>query len=352
MARVGFVILLLTGVTGAASDFLTEGVDNARTGWVRDEKVFTKANVGSMKLLVEGQAREHAARDAQPVCAARGRARHDAARLARARGRRRRLRRSLWHRRRRRQADLAPALRQHAGQSRRHERYALSRRPDRRADDGADVARHIHDLRGLVGRAAAPGESRGRQGRRAAREIHPRRWQALRAQPAQRRHLHGDGAGLRRIDERVLFVRPRHTPRQRVHPRGWRPVGPSRRGHRSRGPGVSRHRRRGIRSADPSPRQRHRRREARRQQAAAAHRLLRRAECELALAARPRRQHDAGGASTTADGSSWSGPARSAGCGCWIATVSAARIIGRRCIRRRSSATTPRRSTPRASGAR
>ena len=44
-------ILLLSGVAGGASDFLTEGVDNARTGWVRDEKVFTKANVGSMKLL-------------------------------------------------------------------------------------------------------------------------------------------------------------------------------------------------------------------------------------------------------------------------------------------------------------
>jgi outer membrane protein assembly factor BamB len=45
------VVILLSGVTAGASDFLTEGADNARTGWVRDEKVFTKANVGSMKLL-------------------------------------------------------------------------------------------------------------------------------------------------------------------------------------------------------------------------------------------------------------------------------------------------------------
>src|SRR5215207_9967972 len=45
------VILLLSAVSGRATDFLTEGVDNARTGWVRDEKVFTPANVGSMKLL-------------------------------------------------------------------------------------------------------------------------------------------------------------------------------------------------------------------------------------------------------------------------------------------------------------
>src|SRR6476620_7201547 len=44
VARVGAVILLLSGVTTGAADFLTEGVDNARTGWVRDEKIFTKAN--------------------------------------------------------------------------------------------------------------------------------------------------------------------------------------------------------------------------------------------------------------------------------------------------------------------
>jgi hypothetical protein len=51
VARTGAVILLLWGITAGASDFLTEGVDNARTGWLRDEKIFTKANVGSMKLL-------------------------------------------------------------------------------------------------------------------------------------------------------------------------------------------------------------------------------------------------------------------------------------------------------------
>jgi outer membrane protein assembly factor BamB len=45
------VVILSSAVTLGASDFLTEGVDNARTGWVKDEKVFTPANVGSMKLL-------------------------------------------------------------------------------------------------------------------------------------------------------------------------------------------------------------------------------------------------------------------------------------------------------------
>jgi len=47
----GAVVILSSAVTLGASDFLTEGVDNARTGWVKDEKVFTPANVGSMKLL-------------------------------------------------------------------------------------------------------------------------------------------------------------------------------------------------------------------------------------------------------------------------------------------------------------
>ena len=50
LIRIGIVLLLSSGAT-AASDFLTEGVDTARTGWVRDEKVFTRDNVGRMKLL-------------------------------------------------------------------------------------------------------------------------------------------------------------------------------------------------------------------------------------------------------------------------------------------------------------
>ena len=44
-------ILVMWGATGSTTDFLTEGFDAARTGWVRGEKVFTRANVGSMKLL-------------------------------------------------------------------------------------------------------------------------------------------------------------------------------------------------------------------------------------------------------------------------------------------------------------
>ena len=45
------VILICFSGTIWAADFLTEGVDNGRTGWVKDEKIFTTANVGGMKLL-------------------------------------------------------------------------------------------------------------------------------------------------------------------------------------------------------------------------------------------------------------------------------------------------------------
>jgi outer membrane protein assembly factor BamB len=51
MRRVLAAMFLSVGATVWASDFLTEGVDIGRTGWVRDEKIFTPANVGSSKLL-------------------------------------------------------------------------------------------------------------------------------------------------------------------------------------------------------------------------------------------------------------------------------------------------------------
>jgi outer membrane protein assembly factor BamB len=44
-------MIVCAGVTVAATDFLTEGVDNERTGWVKDEKIFSTANVGRSTLL-------------------------------------------------------------------------------------------------------------------------------------------------------------------------------------------------------------------------------------------------------------------------------------------------------------
>jgi outer membrane protein assembly factor BamB len=51
MRKLLAIAVVCTTSTLWASDFLTEGVDNARTGWVKDEKVFTTGNVGNMKLL-------------------------------------------------------------------------------------------------------------------------------------------------------------------------------------------------------------------------------------------------------------------------------------------------------------
>ena len=45
------LIAVLLSVSVGAIDYLTEGVDNARTGWLKDEKVFTTANVKDTRLL-------------------------------------------------------------------------------------------------------------------------------------------------------------------------------------------------------------------------------------------------------------------------------------------------------------
>src|SRR5690349_4776986 len=41
----------ITSATLTASDYLTAGVDNGRSGWMKDDKSFTAANVAGMKLL-------------------------------------------------------------------------------------------------------------------------------------------------------------------------------------------------------------------------------------------------------------------------------------------------------------
>ena len=52
--KLGWAIALAVTVAGAsvsAIDYLTEGVDNARTGWLKNERIFNTTNVRSMKLL-------------------------------------------------------------------------------------------------------------------------------------------------------------------------------------------------------------------------------------------------------------------------------------------------------------
>ena len=94
--------VLLSGVGAvAATDVLMEGVDTARTGWVRDEKIFTLANVGSTKLLwrVQLNSTPRSMHNLFPPLVARERA--DAAGSARGRPGRGRHRRPLRDQRRR-----------------------------------------------------------------------------------------------------------------------------------------------------------------------------------------------------------------------------------------------------------
>ncbi len=51
MRKLLLAALLMSGVSLLASEYLTEGVDNGRTGWMKDEKVFNTTNVRNMKLL-------------------------------------------------------------------------------------------------------------------------------------------------------------------------------------------------------------------------------------------------------------------------------------------------------------
>ena len=44
-------LVLSAGTTLLGTEFLTGGIDHGRTGWVKDEKIFTPANVGNTKLL-------------------------------------------------------------------------------------------------------------------------------------------------------------------------------------------------------------------------------------------------------------------------------------------------------------
>src|SRR6188508_1261859 len=55
MRRVVASLLLfgigIVPITARAAQYLTEGWDAARTGWIRDEHVFTRENVKTTKLL-------------------------------------------------------------------------------------------------------------------------------------------------------------------------------------------------------------------------------------------------------------------------------------------------------------
>ena len=162
-------LLVAASATVLATDILSEGVDNARTGWVKDEKVFTTANVGAMKLLwklkLESTPRAmhnlFAPLIAEKVTTPQGTREigivagvsDDLFGIDVATGQ------QIWH------IHFDGATEPGADL----ERHALPRRPDRRADDGAGLAGQIHRVCGLVGWTPAAGQRRRRPGRRARR---------------------------------------------------------------------------------------------------------------------------------------------------------------------------------------
>ena len=82
----------------------------------------------------------------------------------------------------------------------------------------------LHRLRGVVGRTAAHARRGDRNRCRAAGAISSAERQALRAEPLEGRPLYDDGAGLRRQSQRVLRLRPGDEEGRSVPARQRRPV--------------------------------------------------------------------------------------------------------------------------------
>ena len=227
------------------ANWLTDGGDNQRTAWQRNETRISTDSVKNMKLLWKLQL-DNQPRQMHnlfpPLIVTR---RDDRAGAEGDRRRGRRLRQHLRRRRRDRHAALVAEVRQHvrrtAGRPRR--RRAVSRRTDRDARHRADRhAGQVHRLRRVVGRPAAHARRGDRDRRRAARAISAAQRQALRAEPLQGRHLHDDGAGLRRQSERVLRLRPGDEEGRSVPARQRRHVAAHRSVDRQGRHGLRRHR--------------------------------------------------------------------------------------------------------------
>ena len=110
-------------------DWLTDGGDNQRTGWARNEKILTKQNVGNLKLLwtLETGNQPRALHSLMPVLVDRSAC--DRQRHTTGRHRQRDLRQPLRLRRRDRQDSLAEALDvRPAGWPRRRRRRRMLRR--------------------------------------------------------------------------------------------------------------------------------------------------------------------------------------------------------------------------------
>ncbi len=349
------VALLVCGPTLLASDYLTEGVDPQRTGWMKDEKVFTTANVKDMKLLwklkLDSTPREmhnlFPPLIAERVTTASGP--HEIAVVAGVSddlfgidvGER--------------QAALDEAFRQHvhAAGRRPWRRHALSRRSDGRAGDRADVTPGNYTV------YAVSWDGRLRQVNLADGEdvAPPEKFMPANGKPYALNLVNGviytaSAQGCGGVPNAFYSFDLATRKASMFTPAGggmWGRRGAvvTPEGNVFLGTGDGQ-----FDPADAQPRQRHRRREDRRRQAAAARGLLLAAERELDVASRSRRQHDADRVRLSRP----QVPGRHEQGMPHVAARSrrplAAKTTARRSSRRRISATTRSRSTATASGAR
>ena len=271
-------VMLMSGASVWAADYLMEGVDPARTGWMKDEKVFTTANVKDMKLLwkvtLDSKPREmHNL--FSPLIAERVTTPEGPREMAMVAGVSDDLfgidvatGKLVWTRQFDSTYTAAPGGRGGGtlcpgGQT----------AVPVMAQTGTPAATPIYAV-SWDGRLRQVNVADGREIVPAEKFIPPN-GKPYALTLVNGVDLHGQRAGLRRRAQRVLLLRPGHPPHQHLPAGRRRVVGSPRCRGRARGHGLPRHRRRGLQSCDPEPRQRHRRREDRRQQAAAAGRLLR-----------------------------------------------------------------------------
>ena len=180
--RILAAMVLCAGTSLVATDFLAEGVDNARTGWVKDEKIFTPANVGSMKLLwkVKLDSKPRAMHNLfAPLIAERVQTADGVKEIGVVAG----ISDDMFAIDVPPGTDLAPEVRRRAGPGRRRPTTRCARPGKPRCRRWRRPRRQVHGLRRVVGRPAAAVQCRGRTGCRARREVHARGRQALRTEP-------------------------------------------------------------------------------------------------------------------------------------------------------------------------
>ena len=169
----------------------------------------------------------------------------------------------------------------------------------------------------------------------------------------QERHLHDDGAGLRRQSEPVLQLRPGDEEGRQLQPGQRRPVAAPRAVDRQGRQRLRRQRRRRLLPRAAGLRPGDRRGEAEPDdEGARDDRLVRAVERGLAAQARSRHERDRPGLRLQGQGVHRASRARSAASGCSTRARWAARITARRSIARRSSATRKCSSPPPVRGAR